>query len=31
MGNFHGKFPVKIGKKVQELRDKGIEFGYYKF
>jgi hypothetical protein len=31
MGLCEGKFPVKIGKKVQELRDKGIEFGYYKF
>jgi hypothetical protein len=26
-----GKIPVKIGKKVQELKDKGIEFGFYKF
>ena len=31
MGLCEGKFPVKIGKKVQELRDKGIEFGFYKF
>ena len=26
-----GKMPVKIGKKVQELRDKGIENGVYEF
>ena len=31
MGICKGKFPVKIGKKIQELRDKGIEFGFYKF
>ena len=26
-----GKMPVKIGRKIQELKDKGIEFGFYKF
>jgi hypothetical protein len=26
-----GKMPVKIGKKIQELKDKKIEFGFYKF
>tara|TARA_R110000803_G_scaffold95937_1_gene164021 strand:+ start:146 stop:751 length:606 start_codon:yes stop_codon:yes gene_type:complete len=31
LGNTSGKMPVKIGKKVQEIKDKGIEFGFYKF
>jgi hypothetical protein len=31
LGTTSGKMPVKIGKKVQGLKDKGIEFGFYKF
>jgi hypothetical protein len=31
IGNTSGKMPVKIGRKIQELKDKGIEFGFYKF
>lgn len=31
LGKIIGKMPLKIGKKVQEVKDKGIEFGYYKF
>lgn len=31
LGNTSGKMPVKIGRKIQELKDKGIEFGFYKF
>ena len=26
-----GKMPIKIGKKIQELRDQGLEVGFYKF
>ena len=31
IGNISGKMLVKIGRKIQELKDKGIEFGFYKF
>ncbi len=30
-GATQGKIPVKIGKKIQEIKNKGIEFGFYKF
>ena len=30
-GSIQGKMPVKIEKKIQELKNKNIKFGYYKF
>ena len=30
LGNKNGKIPVKIGKKIQEIKDKGIISGFYK-
>jgi hypothetical protein len=31
LGGKNGKIPVKIGKCIQEIRDKGIVSGFYKF
>jgi hypothetical protein len=31
LGTTSGKMPIKIGKKIQETKGKGMELGFYKF